>query len=157
MSDPDASVNLIGLARRLAAFESHLEWSVSMFSSSRYDCDPALASSYLHLIGRLEEIGGDAVTAALAEAIIIFDSAERRNRETDERERQQREDDYAEAVRRHRIAINAECPYCGAQPGATCRTAGPTAHGSYPKGIHDHAGRYRAAVGTVTDERTSDE
>ncbi|MEQ7008332.1 hypothetical protein ABN028_19345 [Actinopolymorpha sp. B17G11] len=66
-------------------------------------------------------------------------------RETDEKRRARNEAAYAEAVRRHELAIKVDCPYCGSAAGTVCRTKGPNGS-SGPKGVHDHADRYRAAT-----------
>lgn len=58
------------------------------------------------------------------------------------------EAEYAEAVRRHERAVTVTCPYCGAAPGLTCRTVSPGA-GGHPKGVHDHADRYRLTAGLL--------
>jgi hypothetical protein len=138
-------VNALKLARDLAHFEGYLEGLARQSGCCADHCPAAaLAESWLHLLDRLTELdGGEAVVPIVAQAIVIHNGVRvtaQRNREA---RRQQAEADYAEAVRRHKIAITADCPYCGAAPGSMCRTAGPSGIGN-PKGVHDHADRYRA-------------
>jgi hypothetical protein len=160
-------VNGLRFARDLARFQADLEdWAVPLGDGGWADlwadqwaanpnCHlaPAIAASYLHLLDRLTVLGDDeAVAQILAGAIKVYDAAvevydaaaSRAARDRDVA-RQKAEAEYAEAVRRHEVAITADCPYCGAEPGRVCRTAGPSGIGN-PKGVHDHADRYRAAL-----------
>jgi hypothetical protein len=117
--------------------------------------DRAAAAAFLRLLDRLAGIGGrgsSAVVAAVTEALDVYAAVsaevgqeQQAARQREEASRQRAEAEYAEAVRRHQVAIGAECPYCGAAPGTVCRTAGPSGTGN-PKGVHDHASRYRAAL-----------
>jgi hypothetical protein len=153
-------VNPLQLALDLARFRSELEeeaagvqWPYQWVDHPHGELAPAIAASYLHVLDRLAGIGdSEAAAAIVAEAIKVYDAAVEvydaalsRARQKAEAARQQHEAEYAEAVRRHQLAINAECPYCGAAPGSPCRTAGPSGQG-YSKGVQDHRDRYRAAV-----------
>lgn len=163
-------MNPLTFARDLARFQAHLEeealprgngfwrdqWANQWVAYPHGELAPAVAASYLHLLGRLTELDDDeAVAQMIAEAIEVYDAATEvydaavsRARRKGEAARQQQEAEYAEALRRHEVAVTAECPYCGAEPGRVCRTAGPSGIGN-PKGVHDHGDRYRAAAGLL--------
>lgn len=100
-----------------------------------------LAGVVEYLLGR-----GDVATLRLVVDRFAAIDAEERQRQADDEERWRAA--YAESVRRHELAIQVECPFCGAQPGEVCRTTGPSGK-RQPKGVHDHRGRYRAATGTL--------
>jgi hypothetical protein len=150
-------------ARALARLESELEMAACGRGCCQNTCPaPAIAASYQHLLDGLAGVtfGADAdeaIELLVADAIDAYDKAAAEIRQDEEDRRQQAEAEYAEAVRRHETAITVECPYCGSAPGLVCRTAGPAAHGSHPKGIHDHRDRYRAALKLLDAGRLRDE
>lgn len=95
---------------------------------------------------RLADIGDiDSLRAAMA----AYDEEETRQRASWQQYRERSDAERAERERMHELAITAECPFCGAQPGSPCRTAGPSGK-SYSKGIDHHVDRVRAATGTLT-------
>jgi hypothetical protein len=154
-------VNPLQFADLFARLRGHLESAAACYADpDNPDTGAAVAAAFLHVLDSLAEVGAtEEAVAAVAEAANIFDAgfacavkareAQRARREADrEADQERREAAYEEAVRRHRIAVRAECPYCGAAPGVNCHTAGPSGHG-YPRGIHAHADRYRAAVGVL--------
>ena len=141
------TLNTLAFARDLARFESHLEWAAQQTGSYDYDGTlRAFARSYQALLGQLADSQDPA--AAIAEAIRVYDQdmtafvAARRKADA------RRQAEYAEAVRRHQVAVTVECPYCNSAPGAVCRTAGPSGK-SFPKGVADHRDRYRTAAHAV--------
>ena len=151
------TVHPLKLARDLARLEMELKWLADWCPGHGERRAAAAAESYLHLLGLLTEIGDDdgTITAIVVEAVEVYQAADNRWRpveaaewQREETRQQRREAEYAEALRRHEVAITAECSYCGAAPGSVCRTAGPKGFGN-PKGVHDHADRYRAAVGLL--------
>jgi hypothetical protein len=148
-------VTALQLARDLANFQRALEELADWYPRD-WDFDwrsPAAAESYLYLLNELADLPVDQVMigVAVANAFKVYQAAGLRwapaieaERERQQARRRQADAEYAEAVRRHELAITAECPYCGAAPGLVCRTAGPSGIG-HPKGVHDHRDRYRAA------------
>jgi len=124
-------VTPLKFARALAEFQGELEWLAGEHRCYDNPCPAAaLAASFLALLRSLTVIAdGEAVAASVATAIRAFNATE-----------------YAEAARRHQIAVTAQCPYCGAGPGAECRTTSGPGGGGHPKGVHDHARRYDAAL-----------
>lgn len=155
-------MNPLMFARDLARFQAALEEEAAgvQFADQwaaypHGELAPAIAASYLHLLGRLTALDDDeAVAQVLAEAIKVYDAAaevyeaaaSRAGRDR-EAARQRREAERAEAVRRHQVALKVGCSYCGAGPGLVCRVASPGVSGAYSKGVHDHADRYRDAGG----------
>jgi hypothetical protein len=155
-------MSTLKFARELALFEEHLDW-LRMGGDEFRGPGNALAASYKALIDGLIELdehldsagpGADVprIPDILARAIAVFHEEEAQSRQCREKRREVEEAEYAEAareheeaVRRHDLAITVECPYCGAQPGKVCLTAGPAGVG-HPKGIHDHKQRRRAAA-----------
>jgi hypothetical protein len=149
-------MSTLKMARELAQFEDRLDWLRSM---SRYDhgnLDGALAASCKVLIRGLVELdeqlgaailgdGFPSVPDVLARAMAAFREEEAQAEQDWARDREADEARYTEAVRRHEVAITVKCPYCDAEPGTPCRTAGPTAVG-HPKGTNDHKARYQAAT-----------
>ena len=77
---------------------------------------------------------------ALLVALEAHAKATAKANQVDEDRRARQETEYAEATRRHAIAVTAKCPHCSAQPGDVCRTSSGAT-----KGIHDHADRLRLA------------
>lgn len=154
-------------ARDLARFEEHLSWLAGHGADGRGDkyAGPggayadALAVSYGKLITELVAVEEnlpdfDSSVAEPIAALIYkaldhaIDRHEQRIavlRQADDRRDEMRAAEYAEAVRRHELAVTIECPYCGARPGQSCRTSGLTGK-SAPKGVHDHTDRHRAAT-----------
>jgi hypothetical protein len=150
-------VNPLTFARDLARLETELKSLADWCPGHGERRAAAAAESYLHLLGLLTEIGDDdgTITAIVVEAIEVYQATDSRWRPVEAAEWQREEDRqqrrvaaHAEAMRRHEVAITAECSYCGAAPGRVCRTAGPKGFGN-PKGVYDHADRYRAAVGLL--------
>lgn len=143
--------NTLRLAQQLGAFLGRLE-DLACRVGDEYHDEAPMAASYLALLNRLADIGSPpydeetagAVEAAVGAAFEVWCLESGRARQADQARRDRRQAEYDEAVRRHEAAITAECPYCGAAPGTTCRTAGPSGK-RQPKGVHDHRGRYRAA------------
>ena len=150
-------MTMLKFARDLAAFESHLEWAAH--ADDPYGALTPLAASYLHLLAELaeldeyvdtlEQIADDhpetgRVADIVAGAIEVFNQHRDQASEKDAANRAANAAAYTEAVRRHELAVTVECPYCGAQPGQVCRTAGPSGI-SNPLGVRDHTGRWRAA------------
>jgi hypothetical protein len=149
-------MSTLKFARDLARFEEHLRW----LRAGGGDIDAALAASYQALIAELVDLderlqstglgeGAPDIADILARAVAVYREREAASSHAWE---ERHEAEYAEAARRneqavlrHELAMTAECPFCAAQPGAQCRTAGPTGVG-HPKGIHDHKERYRAAT-----------
>lgn len=149
-------MSTLKFARELARFEEHLDWLCAGGGGGYRDLDSALAASYKALIGGLVELdehldsaGLDAgvprIPDILARAMAVYREEEAASQQNWGERHQAQEAEYAEAVRRHELAMTVECPYCGAQPGTACRTAGPSGAG-HPKGVHDHKDRYRAAT-----------
>lgn len=139
-------------ARDVAQFEEHLRW----LGACGGDLDSALAASYKILIEGLVELdeylesagigaGVPRIPDILARAIAVYREEQAAFLQSWENRRQEGEAEYAEAARRHELAMTVECPFCGARPGMACRTAGPSGAG-HPKGVHDHKDRYRAAT-----------
>lgn len=93
---------------------------------------------------RLMELGDADGLAAVIDQLVRALAEER---DLWARERAQQEQEHAEAVRRHGLAVTVDCPWCGAPAGATCHTTGAT---PYSLGVHDHADRYRKAAGVLT-------
>lgn len=148
-------MSTLKFARELAQFEEHLDW-LSAAGGGYGDKDKALAVSYKALITglveldeHLESAGLDAgvprIPDILARAVTVFREEEAESSQSWQKRRQAEEEEYAEALRRHELAMTVECTYCGAQPGTACRTAGPSGVG-HLKGVHDHKDRYRAAT-----------
>lgn len=148
-------MNTLKFARELARFEEHLDWLIHGGGGQSYGEDSELAASYKVLIGGLVELeehldsvelGGGVrrIPEILAEAMAVFNDRQRASTQSWQKARDSREAEYAEAVRRHELAVTVECPYCGAGPGETCRTAGRDGS-AQPKGVNDHKDRYRAA------------
>lgn len=138
-------MNALKFARELAAFESHLQWAIW---NSHDDYDRGLrplAASYKLLIDELVDLDDPRIPEILGRAIGLFNERAAAARAAGEEGRKRRDAEYAEAERRHELAITVECPYCGAEPGQGCRTAGKSGAG-HPKGIQDHRDRYRAAT-----------
>ena len=132
--------------QRLQEFREHL-WQIWMNRNySRSYGTVELGAWCSALLDAVE--GGQPVHVAIGAALDAYAVARAEIREADAREQAAGEAAYAEAARRHELAIKVTCPYCGAEPGATCRTAGPTGQ-SHPKGIHDHRDRYRAGCGLL--------
>lgn len=149
-------MSTLKFARELAQFEEHLSWLSAGGGGGYRDQDSALAASYKALISGLVELdehleygGLDAsvprIPDILARAMTVFREEETASSQSWEKQRRAEQEEYAEAVRRHELAMTVECPYCGAQPGTACRTAGPSGVG-HLKGVHDHKDRYRAAT-----------
>lgn len=93
------------------------------------------------LFSRLADLGD---IALLAEAMALYKDLDAQRDRDSETARRKRDEEYAEQLRRHEIALTVECPFCGAVPGAGCRTAGPSGL-SHSKGSTDHMDRYRKA------------
>jgi hypothetical protein len=139
-------VNPLELARYLGRLEAQLE-ELTRRSQCGYDCPAeAAAAAYLCLLDRLTAIGSKQILAMVNESLVIHSEITERHSRDRKARREQADAEYDEAERRHELAITAECPYCGAAPGLACRTRGPSGVG-HPKGVHDHADRYRAAEG----------
>jgi hypothetical protein len=147
-------VNPLTFARDLARLQRELEYLAHDGQESVESA--AIAESYLHLLGRLAEIdGGEVIAGLVAEAVGAYDAAVSRWRpfreaawRREEARRQQLAAEHEEALRRHKIAVTVECPFCGASPGKVCYTVPTTDDGeAHTKGVHDHADRYRAATG----------
>ena len=150
--------SVLRFARDLAHLEGYLEHAVYRGGCCG-DCPiPAIAESYLHLLTRLaEEPAVSAETARIvAEAIDVWLKRGEEERQASEAGRQRQEAERAEAERRHELALTAECPYCGAAPGSVCHTAGPSAKGRVPKGVHDHRDRWRAALSLLDPDQRRD-
>jgi hypothetical protein len=149
-------MSTLKFARELAQFEEHLNWLTAGDGSGYEDSNAALAASYKTLIGGLIELdehlestgagaGMPGIPDILARAMAVYREGQAASSQSWQARRQSNEAEYAEAIRRHELAMSVECPHCGAQPGTPCRTAGPTGAG-HPKGIHDHKDRYQAAA-----------
>jgi hypothetical protein len=149
-------MNTLKFARELAQFEEHLDWLIANGGGGYRSLESALAASYKALIEGLVELDGHLDSAdlsagvpripnILAQAIAVFREREDASTQSWKNQLQSEEAEYAEAVRRHELALAVGCPYCGAQSGAACRTAGPSGTGQL-KGVHDHKDRYRAAT-----------
>lgn len=149
-------MSTLKFARELARFEEHLDWLSAGGGGGYRDLDSALAASYKALIGGLVELdehldsaglgaGVPRIPDILARAMAVFREQEAASSQSWQKQRQAEEAEYAEAVRRHELAMTVECPYCGAKPGTACRTAGSSGAG-HLKGVHDHKDRYRAAT-----------
>jgi hypothetical protein len=149
-------MSTLKFARELAQFEEHLDWLSRGGGGGYDDPDSPLAASYRALIRELveldehfdsAELGEDVprVPDILARAMAVFREEEAASSERWRKRRQAGEAASAEAVRQHELAMTVECPYCGAQPGTSCRTAGPSGAG-HLKGVHDHRDRLRVAT-----------
>jgi hypothetical protein len=149
-------MSTLKFARELARFEEHLAWLSAGGGGGYPDLDSALAASYRALIAGLVDLDEHLDSAGLsvdvpripdilAQAMAVFNELEAASSQSWQNRRQARDAEYDEAVRRHELAMTVACPYCGAQPGTACRTAGPSGAG-HPKGVHDHKDRYRAAT-----------
>jgi hypothetical protein len=87
-------------------------------------------------------LGSPEMIGAVNDATELFNEICEEVRQQNKADRERREAAYAEVLRRHELAIRAECPWCGATPGSRCRTV----PGRHLRGSGDHADRYRAAV-----------
>lgn len=145
--------NPLQFAASLARLREHLEQD---YYRARHDdfgwgyidtTGVAIGASYYVLLDRLAEVEGEAVaplTAAVAEALDVYHKVTARIAETEAARRDREKQRHAEAERRHALAVRVECPYCGAEPGQSCITRGPSGRGQ-AKGVQDHVDRYRAA------------
>ncbi|MGO9294781.1 MAG: hypothetical protein ACLP52_13060 [Streptosporangiaceae bacterium] len=167
MTEPEAAsstaaiLNIGARAQQLSDSLSHA-WENYCSGYAEYDIEAlaAAAGALALVLDRLLADGHvDVLSVALARYDLLAAVAYRRSsaEQADYRaDQQRREAEYQEATRRHELAVTVECPYCGAVPGLDCRTAGPTGS-RYPKGIHDHAGRYRAATADSATWKQRDE
>ena len=106
------------------------------------DGNPCPSKQALALVfQRLAAIGDIEI---LSEAMQLYNELTAERQAGWDHQRRAQEEEYAEQLRRHEIAITVECPYCGAAPGDVCRTAGPTGL-RHSKGSGDHKDRYRLA------------
>lgn len=133
-------MNTLKFARELAQFEEHLDWLIAGGGGGSYGEDRELAVSYKALIGGLVELdehldsvklgaGVPGIPEILAGAIAVFREQQAASSQDWQLRHEVQEAEHAEAVRRHELAMTAECPCCGAQPESKCRTAGPSGGG----------------------------
>ena len=138
MTDIDVAA-AVRLAARAEVIASGAEQTFA-YADPTYPHSPyagAFAAVLRHLIG-----AGNA--EALQVAVSEFDYHEDQARQEEEYHRRRWDAEHAEKTRRHELAVQVECPACGAAPGDPCRTMGPT--GPKAKGLDDHKVRYRAAT-----------
>lgn len=142
----DLEIVSSAVTKRVAEFAEHLDYYLGDRRYDyyyRHDSDGiALAAAMRALLQCIESL--PYTPRAVVVALDAYDAEQQElSARFAERERQAAEE-RAEAERRHELAVRAECPYCGAQPGKPCRSAGKDSKG-YSKGIGDHRDRYRAA------------
>jgi hypothetical protein len=115
-----------------------LKWNLAY----QAQCCDAMAAGWLALLMAVE--AGTEWYAAVRQSLAAWEAAKEAGQWEHEQFLAKRKAEYAETMRRHELAVRVECPYCGAQPGAVCRTAGPNGK-AHTKGSGDHKDRYRAA------------
>jgi hypothetical protein len=148
----DESQSMLIFAEQLGGFREHLE-AYARRQPSDYASSEVrpLAAAWLELLDRLAD--GQAAWTAISDAIDAHDKAAGENREAADASSASAQIAYQEAVRRHELAVQVTCPYCGAAPGATCRAAGADG-ASTARGINDHRDRWRSAQHLTPPEET---
>ena len=137
VGDP-AAVDVLGFARDLADLRSYLDWLHNYEDRSQEPYGPAVTA--LEALLQALEAGHGSVDS-IRYALIAWREADKRQRDSEEKRRGWREADSERLAAEEAITRQVECPYCGSQPGASCRSTGE----SRQVQAYSHRGRFRLA------------
>lgn len=118
---PPGPVDVFAFSRDLAALRAELDWLHGHEDHDQTPYGPAVHA--LEAILDALEAGHDRVEST-SHAITVWRAAHKTRADQQKHDQEQRAADYARRMAEEETTRKVECPYCGAHPGASCRTTG---------------------------------